>query len=138
MTVSKRNTSGTMTNRSSRSSTRVNVSSKGPSISIREISKTNRPKSEYTTLSFDKKKQVSSVLKKSLINTKIIHVLPYDTSWIIRREGSKRATKVVKNKNDAILYAKKIANNLGSSKITIHKANGMVDRRINVRTTTRL
>jgi hypothetical protein len=58
-----------------------------------------------------------------MTNTKNEHVLPKKGEWAVRREGSKKISRLFGNKKDAIEYAGIIALNDGGSVIT-HKYNG--------------
>ena len=58
-----------------------------------------------------------------MANTKNEHVFPKETGWIVRREGSRKISKLFENKIDAMQYAGIIASNDGGSVVT-HKYNG--------------
>jgi hypothetical protein len=56
-------------------------------------------------------------------NTRNEHVFPKEGGWIVRREGSKKISRVFKSKTDAVEYAGIIASISGGSVIS-HKYNG--------------
>lgn len=58
-----------------------------------------------------------------MANIKNEHVFPKKSRWIVRREGSKKISKLFENKKDAMEYASIIALNDSGSVIT-HKYNG--------------
>jgi len=58
-----------------------------------------------------------------MANTKNEHVFPKERGWSVRREDSKKLSKLFENKKDAVEYASIIALNDGGSVIT-HKYNG--------------
>jgi len=58
-----------------------------------------------------------------MTNTKNEHVFPRDRGWIVRREGSKKISRLFEGKEDAMEYASIIALNDGGSVVT-HKYNG--------------
>ena len=58
-----------------------------------------------------------------MANTRNEHVFPKEGGWIVRREGSKKISKLFKSKKDAMEYAGVIALNEEGS-IVSHKYNG--------------
>lgn len=58
-----------------------------------------------------------------MTNTKNEHVSPKDGGWVVRRENSKKTSRLFENKEDATEYANIIALHDGGSVIT-HKYNG--------------
>ena len=58
-----------------------------------------------------------------MTNTKNEHVFPKEGGWKVRREGSKKTSKLFERKIDALEYAGIIALNDGGSVIS-HKHNG--------------
>ena len=58
-----------------------------------------------------------------MTNTKNEHVAPKDGGWTVRRENSKKPSKIFADKEDAMEYARIIALNDGGFVVT-HKHNG--------------
>ncbi len=58
-----------------------------------------------------------------MVNARNEHISPKEGGWAVRREGSKKISKLFENKKDATEYAGIIALNDGGSVVT-HKYNG--------------
>lgn len=56
------------------------------------------------------------------------HVVPHPDGWAIKAEGSKRATKVIATKEEAIAIARQIARNQGSE-LFVHGKDGKIQSR---------
>ncbi|MBU0578618.1 DUF2188 domain-containing protein [Patescibacteria group bacterium] len=57
------------------------------------------------------------------------HVLPRDNSWIVKRAGASRATKIFNNQNQAKKFALDVAKNQGTA-LFIHGSDDRIrDRR---------
>lgn len=53
------------------------------------------------------------------------HVLPRHEGWAVKREGSKRASRVLPDKRQALAYARNVARNEDSG-VFIHRLDGTV------------
>lgn len=53
------------------------------------------------------------------------HVVPHGTRWAVRREGSKRATRVLNSREEALAAAILMAQGAGSG-VVIHDASGRI------------
>ena len=61
--------------------------------------------------------------------TRNLHVVHSQGEWKVRREGSRRASKVFDRKSDAVVYGCKIGKNEGLE-LYIHNTDGRIaDRR---------
>jgi len=58
-----------------------------------------------------------------MVNRKNEHVFPRDSGWVVRREGTKKISRLFGSREDAMEYASIIALNDGGSVVT-HKYNG--------------
>src|SRR3989344_2526261 len=58
-----------------------------------------------------------------MANRKNEHVSPKESGWVVRREGSKKISKLFENRKNAMEYAGIIALNDGGSVVS-HKYNG--------------
>jgi len=58
------------------------------------------------------------------------HVIPQKSNWAVKREGTQRATKIVSTRDSAISFASRIAITLGSTGVTVHRADGTIQKRI--------
>jgi Uncharacterized protein conserved in bacteria (DUF2188) len=56
------------------------------------------------------------------------HVVPRNDKWVIRKEGSTKATSIHKNQRDAVKVGKEIARN-NSSELVIHGRDGRIRER---------
>lgn len=56
-----------------------------------------------------------------------IHVVSSSTGWVIKKEGAKRAYKVVESKNKALQVAKRIVSN---KTIIVHAKDGSIKSRV--------
>ena len=74
------------------------------------------------------KRTISGKLRLTGHDPARYHVIPQKGSWAVKREGAKRATKVVSNKSTAVSIAKGIVSS--SSGVTVHRRDGTVERRI--------
>ena len=54
-------------------------------------------------------------------NGKRLHIIPFGSTWTIKREGKKRATRVLKSKTEAVKVAKTLHN---FSFIVVHDKDG--------------
>lgn len=59
---------------------------------------------------------------------KNIHVVPRNDGWIIRKEGSSKATSVHKTQRDAVAAAREMARNL-NTELVIHGRDGRIRNR---------
>ncbi len=59
-----------------------------------------------------------------MVKVKNEHVFPKDEEWIVRHEGKKKTFRFFENREDAIRYAKYLAND-NCSPIVTHKYNGL-------------
>lgn len=58
-----------------------------------------------------------------MVNTKNEHVFPQEGGWTVKREGSKKISKLFEKRKNAMEYAGIIALNDGGSVVS-HKNNG--------------
>jgi uncharacterized protein YdaT len=75
----------------------------------------------------DGKIDTVSCKKESISNVENQHVVPYEKGWAVRSENSKRVTKTFEKKDEAIDYARSIADNNGVY-VIIHTSNGRIQR----------
>ena len=59
---------------------------------------------------------------------KNLHVVPNDGRWAVKTSGSKRASRVVATREEAIEVARRIARNQGAD-VVIHGRNGELPRK---------
>jgi len=64
---------------------------------------------------------------KSHRSVNYYHVIPRETGWAVKRNGSSRASSVHISQADAITAARRLADNNRYSEIVIHRADGTVD-----------
>jgi uncharacterized protein YdaT len=60
-----------------------------------------------------------------MVNSKRHHVVPHESGWAVRREGSARASTVTRTKDQAIDRARGIAERERGG-VVIHRENGTI------------
>ncbi|PKL79797.1 MAG: hypothetical protein CVV25_06710 [Ignavibacteriae bacterium HGW-Ignavibacteriae-4] len=63
-------------------------------------------------------------MEKATTNSKRTHVIKRESSWAIKKEGAKRATKLYKSKLEAIKAAKESRKK--GVVLVVHKADGSI------------
>ncbi len=73
-------------------------------------------------------KSVQAKMASSRPMTFRMHVLAKKSGWALKREGTKRASKVFSNKAEAVDSATRLLKNKTVRNVIIHKGDGSIDR----------
>jgi hypothetical protein len=58
-----------------------------------------------------------------------IHVIPQSGRWVVRREGARRASRIVASKADAVSLAEALARRDRKGELIIHRRDASVEER---------
>lgn len=72
---------------------------------------------------------VLEAMRNWVPNRSHIHVVPQSGRWVVRREGARRATRIVASKADAVSIAEALARRDRTGVLIIHRRDATVEER---------